>query len=376
MNFRRAERMAVVQKSVIRQIVDRAKPGDINLGLGEPAFPLPPFIRMAAAEALARPRLNYTTTRGIVELRSLVAEYCGRASIDEICITTGAQEALMAVMFALLNSGDHVLLPDPGFLAYPTCARLAGAECDFYQQLPEEKFAFSAERFRAALTPHTKLVVINSPANPTGQILTEADLRAIADILTGTDIWVLADEIYSELYYETAPSSISRYYTQTIVVSGLSKSMGMTGWRLGWAAAPPTAIAAIDIMHQYFTTCAATISQLAALKAFTPAALNAVVEFRAQLREQRDLLADAVQAQLQTDFIMPAGAFYMMVDVRRWGTSMSVAERLLDYGVITIPGSAFGDCGEGFLRISFSPPLAELREGITRLARGLSQLRS
>lgn len=371
MNFRRAQRMAAVEKSVIRQIVDKARPGSINLGLGEPAFPTPEFIRVAAQTALDTPRLGYTANAGMAELRKPIAARYGLSGVDQVCITNGSQEAMMAVMLAMLNEGDRVLLPDPGFLAYPTCVRLCGGECDFYTMPAEGGFTFSLSSFQAALNDKTRLVIINSPANPTGQIISEDDLRAIARLLAGRDIWVLSDEIYADLYYDLKPASMAAHYERTITISGLSKSMSMTGWRLGWCVGPADAIAAITVMHQYLTTCAPTISQCAALPAFGPEAERAVAEFRKQLRMRRDLMAAALRDELQADFVLPQGAFYLMLDVRRWGSSREVAERLLEAGVVTIPGSAFGKHSEGFLRLSFSLPPDELNEGIQRLVAGL-----
>jgi aspartate/methionine/tyrosine aminotransferase len=252
---------------------------------------------------------------------------------------------------------------------------MAGGTSRFYQMPRETGFAFDVDEFRSALTPRTKVVVCISPSNPTGRTLTNEDLTAIAEALRDHDAYLISDEIYRDLYYTPErPGSLSSVSDRTIVISGLSKSMSMTGWRLGWVGGPEELIKAMLVLHGYVTTCASTVSQKASLVAWSHEAEEARAGFRETFRARRDHLLGAIKSELGLRAVTPDGAFYTMVDVSEYGSSMKVAEALLEEKVITVPGAAFGSEGEGFLRVSFCAEREMLDEGVTRIRKGLDRI--
>ena len=376
-SFALPARLQGIQKSVIRQVFDRARPGSINLGLGEPDLPTPDVIRDAAVRVITEQQNGYTSHAGLPELRKKVAgEYPYLDNNPErVIITAGSQEALYLALLSLVDDGDEVLLPNPGFVAYPTIVRMAGGASQFYRLPRERDFGFDLDEFRQALTPRTKVVVCISPSNPTGRTLTRDDLAGIGDALRDHDAYLISDEIYRDLYYTAErPESLSSFFERTIVIGGLSKSMSMTGWRLGWLAGDAEVVKAALVLHGYVTTCASAVSQKASLVAWSDEAEAARAAFRETFRSRRDHLLKLIQDELRLRAVTPDGAFYTMVDVSKFGPSMQVAEALLEAGVITVPGAAFGSESEGFLRVSFCADHDTLAEGVQRIKRGL-QLR-
>ena len=375
--FLPSRRLRGVEKSVIRQVFDRARPGSINLGLGEPDLDTPEVIKRAAVRVINEEHNGYTNQAGIELLRERVATNYPQLNLtpEQVIITAGSQEALYLALMTLVDEGDEVLLPNPGFVAYPTIVRMAGGLPKFYRLTAADGFRFDAEAFRRSVSPRTKVVVSISPSNPTGRTLSSTDLSAMADALQDSNAFVISDEIYRDLYYTNErPASISAFYDRTIVISGLSKSMSMTGWRLGWICGDAGVIRSALVLHGYVTTCASTISQKAALAAWTDEAEKARAETRKTFRERRDHLLDLILRRLDLRAVPPDGAFYTMVDVSRYGSSMQVADAMLEQGVITVPGLAFGSEGEGFLRVSFCADLPKLTEGIERIAAALKRL--
>jgi aspartate/methionine/tyrosine aminotransferase len=373
--FAPPKRLQGIEKSVIRQVFDRAQPGSLNLGLGEPDLPTPDVIRRAAVKAIVDEQNGYTSHAGLPALREKVASeypYLEEKS-ERVVITAGSQEALYLALLTLVDEGDEVLLPNPGFVAYPTIVRMAGGTSCFYRMPRERGFAFDVDEFRRALTPRTKVVVCISPSNPTGRILTNEDLHAIADTVRDHSAYLISDEIYRDLYYTTErPGSLSSFSDRTIVISGLSKSMSMTGWRLGWVCGDEELIKAMLVLHGYVTTCASTVSQKASLVAWSEEAKSARAGFRETFRVRRDHLLGLIESELGLRAVMPEGAFYTMLDVSEYGSSMKVAEALLEEKVITVPGAAFGSEGEGFLRVSFCAEREMLDEGVRRIKKGLA----
>jgi len=320
---------------------------------------------------------GYTLQAGLPALREKVADdypYL-EGKLERVIITAGSQEAMYLAMLALIDEGDEVLLPNPGFVAYPTIVRMAGGSAKFYR-LPREKgFAFDVDEFRRALSPQTKVVVCISPSNPTGRVLSEDDLAAIAGALRDHGAYLISDEIYRELYYTPQrPGSLSSFYDRTIVIGGVSKSMSMTGWRLGWLCGEEDVVQAALVLHGYVTTCASTVSQKATLVAWSEEAKQARAEFRETFRKRREHLLGLIDAELGMRAVAPEGAFYTMLDVSEFGESMRVAEALLDEGVITVPGSAFGTESEGFLRVSFCADHDTLAEGVRRMKKAIHRL--
>ncbi len=374
-----ASRLRGIEKSVIRRISDRAKPGSIGLGLGEPDLPTPDVIRRAAVSVITETQNGYTLQAGLPALRERVAaDYAHmNLSADDVVITAGSQEALYLALMTLVEDGDEVLIPDPGFVAYPTITQMAGGRSIFYCLPAKKDFGFDLEDFKRRITSRTRVVICTSPSNPTGRALKTEDLREIARAVeeSGSGAYIISDEIYRELYYTPErPASISEFYPQTIVISGLSKSMSMTGWRLGWICGDNAVISSALVLHGYVTTCASSISQKAALAAWTREAEQALNQHRRIFRERRDHLIPLIHGEAGLRCVTPDGAFYTMVDISPYGSSMEVAEAMLEAGVVTVPGSAFGNEGEGFLRVSFCADLPVLAEGVARMGAALKKL--
>src|ERR1041384_3452217 len=377
MNFAPPRRLQGIEKSVIRQIFDRALPGSLNLGLGEPDLPTPDIIRHEAARVISEQQNGYTTHAGLPAPREKVAnEYSYlEGKPERVIITAGSQEALYLALLSLVDEGDEVLLPNPGFVAYPTIVRMAGGTSKFYRLPRETGFAFDRDEFRRALTPRTKVVVCISPSNPTGRVLTNEDLASIVDAVRDQGAYLISDEIYRELYYTPErPETLSTFYDRTIVISGLSKSMSMTGWRLGWLCGEEPVVQAALVLHGYVTTCASAVSQKASLVSWTEEAEVARAGFRETFRARRDHLIRLIESELGLRAVTPDGAFYTMLDVSKYGPSMRVAEALLNQKVITVPGAAFGSESEGLLRVSFCADHETLTEGVQRIKRGLREV--
>ena len=367
-----------IEKSAIRKITDQAQPGSISLGLGEPDLPTPEVIRTTAIRVIQEEQNGYTLQAGLPALRErVVCDYPHlNHSADEVIITAGSQEALYLALMTLVEPRDEVLIPNPGFVAYATITRMAGGRPVFYRLPANSNFSFDLEEFKRCITSQTKVVVCTSPSNPTGRALTRDDLfgmaRAVAE--SGCDAFIISDEIYRELYYTLErPLSVSEFYPRTLVINGLSKSMSMTGWRLGWLLGDEAVMRAALVLHGYVTTCASTVSQKAALAAWTDEAAEAREQMRVTFQRRRDHLLSLLRNELGLRCVTPDGAFYIMVDVSHFGDSISVAEAALEHGVVTIPGSAFGGESEGFLRISFCADEPRLAEGARRLGQALKE---
>jgi aspartate/methionine/tyrosine aminotransferase len=376
MTFIPAQRLTKVGKSATRRLFDLAPTGSINLGLGEPDFEVPEVVRNEALRVIREEHNGYTPNSGLPELKKRIAEYHSEGieqayTPTSVCVTNGAEEAIFAVMTAILNPGDEALLPDPCYLAYQPIAEISGAVQRYYHLPASRDFVFDPDSFDRAISDKTRLVVINSPSNPTSCSLTRDDLCFVANRLAGRDIYVLADEIYRDFYFGERPGTLSEFYEKTIIVSGLSKSLSMTGWRIGWAVGPEEVIKHVTVMRQYMSTCTSAISQKATIVAFGEEGRQATAAMREELKRRRDVMTRAIDRELGLDYVAGDGAYYVMLDVSKFGSSEEVAMRLLESKVITVSGGAFGSEAEGFLRLSycFDPVLIE--EGIRRIKRGL-----
>lgn len=378
MTFTPAQRLKTIRKSATRRLYDLAPAGSINLGLGEPDFPVPQVVRDEAIRVINEEHIGYTPNSGIAPLKAKIAEYHGRGlatpySPASVCVMNGAEEAIFNVMMSILEPRDEALLPDPCYLAYQPIAEIAGAAQTYYHLRASRGFELDRASFEAALSDRTRLVVINSPSNPTSTSLTREDLQFIAARLAGSSIYVMADEIYRDFYFDEQPASLSEFYDKTIIVSGLSKMMSMTGWRIGWAVGPEDAIKHVTVLHQYVSTCASAITQKAAVAAFSDEGRRATAQMREELARRRDVMTRAIDRELGLPYVAGDGAYYVMLDVSRHGPSEEVAVKLLESGVITVPGGAFGTEGEGFLRLSYCFDPALIEEGIRRIGKGLAE---
>lgn len=370
------KRLQGLQPTMIRQFFERALPGSINFGLGEPDLPTPQFMRDEAARVTLEEQNGYTSHAGLVPLREKIAEQYPHLGLtpSEVVVTVGSQEAMTAAFLTVVDEGDEVLLPNPSFPAYDACVRLAEGNPVYYRLPAEKDFAFDIDEFKSKITPKTKAAVLISPSNPTGKVFTREDLKAVAEALEGTGIYLISDEIYSDLYFtDEAPASASEYYDRTLIVSGLSKSLSMTGWRLGWlASGQKDVMKAALTLHGFLTVCTSTISQKAALLGWSDEAETAKKEAREVYKRRGEYLVKLFKDELGLRATSPEGAFYTMVDVRELGDDVEIAEKFLQAKVITVPGVAFGTEAAGFLRISFCNTEEKMAEGIERMKEALA----
>ncbi len=374
-SFHAARRLQGVQPTLIRQIFERALPDSINFGLGEPDLPTPDFMRREAARVTLDEQNGYTSHAGLPALRAKIAESYAHLGLnaEQVCLTVGSQEAMTAAFLTIVDSGDEVLIPDPGFPAYEGCVLIAEGTPVFYRLPADREFAFDIEEFKSKITPKTKAAVVISPSNPTGKIFTKDDLEKIADVLKGTGIYLISDEIYADLWFTEKPHSASEFYDRTIIVSGLSKSLSMTGWRVGWIASTQSdVVKAALTLHGFLTVCTPTISQKASLLGWTAEAEASKAEARAIYKRRGEFLIELLEKELGLKGTSPEGAFYTMLDIRPLGMSdLEVAERFLQNRVITVPGIAFGSEAKGFLRISFCNNEERMAEGVRRMKEAL-----
>lgn len=375
LQFELPKRLRGLQPTLIRQFFERALPGSINFGLGEPDLPTPQFMREEAARVTLEEQNGYTSHAGLVTLREKIAAQYPHLNIgpNEVVVTVGSQEAMTAAFLTIVDEGDEVLLPNPSFPAYEACVKISGGTPVYYRLPAEKDFAFDIEEFRKAITPKTKAAVVISPSNPTGKVFSAEDLKQIADVLKDTGVFLISDEIYSDLYFGDRPHSASEFYDKTVIVTGLSKSLSMTGWRLGWLATQEKEIAkAALVLHGYMTVCTSTISQKAALLAWSEEAEKAKQEAREIYARRGEFLVNLFKTELGLHATAPEGAFYTMLDVRSIGDDLEVAERFLQNRVVSVPGVAFGDEAKGFLRMSFCNTEERMAEGVRRMKESLS----
>ena len=372
--FRLPKRLQGLQPTLIRQFFERALPDSINFGLGEPDLPTPDFMRREAARIAVEEQNGYTSHPGIPALRKLIAAQYPHLELglNDVVVTCGSQEAMTAAFLSIVDIGDEVLLPNPGFPAYDACVKISQGTPVYYRLPADKDFAFDFDEFRSKITPRTRAAVVISPSNPTGKILSEVDLRNIADALKDTGIFLISDEIYSDLYFKEKPRSVSEFYDKTIIVDGLSKSLSMTGWRLGWAASKQADVSrAIQVLHGFLTVCTSAITQKASLLGWTAEAEAAKKNAREVYKKRGDFLVELFKNELGLHATSPEGAFYTMLNVSSLGNDIEVAEKCLQNRVITVPGIAFGDEATGFLSVSFCNTEERMVEGVRRMKEAL-----
>ena len=375
-----------IKPSGIRKFFDLLEElGDgISLGVGEPDFVTPWHIRDAGIYSLERGHTKYTSNAGMLQLRREIAAYLKRRfDLDyeyngQILVTVGGSEAIDLAMRVILRPGDEVIVPVPSFVCYGPLAEMAGATPVYLELKAENEFRITAADLRAAITPKTKMLVMPFPSNPTGGIMERRDLEAIAEVLRGTDIMVLSDEIYAELTYgqrHVSMANITDMYERTIVVNGFSKSHAMTGWRMGYVCAPKPIIGAMTKLHQFGIMSAPTTSQYAAVEAMRNGDRDAE-HMREEYDRRRRYLVENLNRIGLTCF-EPKGAFYVFPDIRSTGlTSDEFCERFLrEQRVAVIPGSAFGPGGEGFVRACYAASMKDIAEAIRRLEIFLKHLK-
>lgn len=355
----------------------------ISLGVGEPDFDTPWHIREEGIYSLERGRTFYTSNAGLKELKAEISKYLKRKinvnydEVTEVLVTVGGSEAIDGAFRAMLDPGDEVLIPQPSYVSYEPCVRLAGGVPVIIELREENDFKLTKQQVLDAVTEKTKILVLPFPNNPTGAIMTYDDLKDIAEIVIEKDLYVISDEIYSELTYGTEHVSISSFpgmRDRTVVINGFSKAYAMTGWRLGYAAGPKVIIEQILKIHQFAIMCAPTTSQYAAVEALRNGDAD-VAHMRESYDERRKYLLKALH-RMGMECFEPFGAFYMFPSIKKFGmTSDEFATRLLyEEKIAVVPGTAFGACGEGFLRISYAYSIEDLKEALTRMERFIQKL--
>ncbi len=381
-----SETITGIKPSGIRKFFDvvAEMPDAISLGVGEPDFDTPWHIRDEGIYALEKGRTFYTSNAGLKELRREIANYLHRRQglnydpMKEVCVTVGGSEGIDICFRAMLDPGDEVLIPEPCYVSYEPCAILAGGVPVTIELKDEDRFRLTAEELRNAITPKTKLLVLPFPNNPTGAVMEKADLEAIAEVIIEHDLYVLSDEIYSELMYKGEHVSIATIpgmKERTILVNGFSKAYAMTGWRLGYACGPEAIIRQMTKIHQFAIMCAPTNSQYAAIEALRNGDRD-IQEMRSSYDQRRRYLMHAYE-KMGLPCFEPYGAFYTFPCIREFGMkSDEFATRFLrEEKVAAVPGTAFGSCGEGYLRVSYANSLQNVKEAMTRLERFVERLR-
>lgn len=348
----------------------------ISLTVGEPDFMTPYHIREAGIESLEKGRTFYTSNNGILELRREICNYLNRRfglayePKSEVIVTVGGSEAIDLTVRALIEPGDEAIIPVPSFVCYGPIVELAHGKPVFIETKEEDNFKLRPEALRAAITPKTKLLILPYPNNPTGAVMTKDELEEIAQILEGTNIMVLSDEIYGELTYgrrHTAFATVGNMWERTITVSGFSKAYAMTGWRLGYLCAPKELVTQMHKIHQYAIMCAPTTSQLAAIEALKHG--DPDIEMMAnEYNRRRKYILDGLR-KMGIDTFEAEGAFYVFPRIGKFGLSSDdFCQKLLDEkGVAIVPGNAFGDCGEGYARISYAYSVEHITEALKRM---------
>lgn len=374
-----------IKPSGIRKFFDllEGRKDAISLTVGQPDFVTPWHIRVAAIESLENGKTYYTSNSGTLELREEISSYMKRrfnldySSSDEIIVTVGGSEAIDIAMRAIINPGDEVIIPQPAFVCYGPICSLAGGVPVYINTKEENRFKLTADELRSVITPKTKLLVLPYPNNPTGAIMTREDLSAIAEVLRGTNIMVLSDEIYCELTYgrnHTSIAELDGMRERTIIASGFSKTYAMTGWRLGYTLAPREITKQMLKIHQYAIMCAPTTSQYAAVEAMRNGDSD-VEMMRAEYNRRRRYIVGGLRG-IGISCFDPEGAFYVYPNISGYGmTSEKFCERLLnEEGVAIVPGTAFGDCGEGFARISYAYSVEHIAKALDRIERFVNKL--
>ena len=381
-----SKKVIAIKPSGIRKFFDLVSDMQdvISLGVGEPDFDTPWHIRDEGIYALEKGRTFYTSNSGLKALRQEISNYIKRTQNilynpdNEIIVTVGGSEAIDIGIRALVNDGDEVIIPQPSYVSYEPCALLANAKPVIINLKAENEFRLTSDELLNAITEKTKILILPFPNNPTGSIMDKDDLEKIAKVIIEKDIYVMSDEIYSELSYKgkhVSIASLPQMKERTILINGFSKAYAMTGWRLGYACAPKEIIKQMTKIHQYAIMCAPTTSQYAAVEALKNGD-NDVAMMRQSYNQRRRFLLNAFK-EMNLPCFEPFGAFYVFPCIKEFGmTSEEFATRLLqEEKVAAVPGNAFGDSGEGYLRISYAYSLDNLKKAMERLGRFVKKLR-
>lgn len=382
-----SQKVLNLKSSGIRAFFDMANeiPDVISLGVGEPDFDTPWHIREAGIQALQSGKTFYTSNAGLQELRAAISSYTKRKTgltynpENQIIVTVGGSEAIDLALRALLNAGDEVIYLEPGFVSYYPCIKLADGVPVPIRLTEENRFRLKPEQLEAAVTPKSKVLILSYPNNPTGAVMEKEDLEALLPVIQKHDLIVISDEIYGELTYGVKHCSIAGLPDmgeRTVIINGFSKSFAMTGWRLGYALGNHEMIEQMVKIHQFAVMCAPTISQYAAIEAMEQGDGD-IEAMRESYDRRRKFLYHELQ-RLGLPCFEPQGAFYMFPNIREFGLSSGefALKLLKEEKVAVVPGDSFGECGEGFVRISYAASLQNLKEAVNRISRFLSRYRT
>ncbi len=380
-----SDKVVQMKPSGIRKFFDIVSemPDAISLGVGEPDFDTPWHIREEGIYSLEKGKTFYTSNAGLMELREEICKYNARKydmhydPKEEVLITVGGSEGIDVALRAMLNPGDEVIIPQPCYVSYVPCVELADGVPVTIPLKNENQFRLTADELERAITPKTKILLMSFPNNPTGAIMERQDLEAIAEVVKKHDIIVISDEIYAELTYNSGHVSIASLpdmKERTVVINGFSKAYSMTGWRLGYALAPKLIAQQMTKIHQFAIMCAPTTSQYAAISALKHGDKD-VAMMRESYDQRRRFLMKQFD-EIGLSYFEPLGAFYIFPCISHLGISSDeFATRLLqEEKLAVVPGTAFGDCGEGFLRISYAYSIEELKEAMSRISRFVMKL--
>ena len=350
--------------------------GVISLGVGEPDFLTPWNVTEAGIYSLEQGHTHYSSNAGFVELRNEIAKYLYRKfdlsynPLDEIIVTVGGSEGIDIALRALVGPGDEVIVPEPSFVAYKGCTAFTGATAKVLNLKAENEFKLTPQELEEAITPKTKVVIIPFPNNPTGAIMTRDELAGIVEVLKDKDVIVISDEIYAELCYDEKHVSIASFpemKDKTLVINGFSKAYAMTGWRLGYLCGHPTLISQMKKIHQYAIMCSPTTAQYAAIEALKNGD-DSTEEMRREYNRRRRVLVDGFK-KMGLECFEPLGAFYVFPSIKSTGISSDefCEQLLINEKVLTVPGNAFGECGEGFIRACYASSMENIVEALKRI---------
>ncbi len=384
-----ADRMSRLGTETAFEVLAKAKALEakgqsvIHLEIGEPDFDTPRNIIDAAVKALNEGKTHYGPAAGIPELREVLAEDMGRRRNikihpDQVVVTPGAKPIMFFTILALVNEGDEVMYPNPGFPIYESVIDFVGAKSVPYPLREEKEFSFDIDEFMSLISDRTKMIILNTPQNPTGGILTESDLKAVAQVAQEKNIYVLSDEVYMNIIYEGVHHSIASLpgmQERTIILDGFSKTYAMTGWRLGYGAMPKELASKVVQLQINSNSCTATFSQYAGIEAIR-GPQDAVYQMIAEFKKRRDVIVDGLNAIPGIRCLRPHGAFYVFPNIKQLGIDgKKFADLLLEkFGVATLSGTAFGKYGQGYLRLSYANSIANIEKALDRIEQAVKSL--
>ncbi|MDO5851844.1 MAG: pyridoxal phosphate-dependent aminotransferase [Methanobacteriaceae archaeon] len=362
-----ADRIKDINLSEIRKMFENASPDAISLAIGEPDFDTPPHIINALKKALDNKQTHYAHNKGLIELREAIQNKLKKdnnikTDSESILVTVGASQALYSSIQALINKGDEVIIPDPGFLSYQACVKLAEGTPISTDSTPDNNFNITTDKIEDKITPKTKAIVLNSPSNPTGTVIKKEDIKGISDLATDNDLYIITDEIYENIIYDKKHYSVASFTDNAITINGFSKSYAMTGLRIGYLAAPPEITEDILKVHQYNIASVDTPTQYAALEALN-GSQQCVIDMVNEFRKRRDYVVERLNNMGLTCKI-PDGAFYIFLKVKNTQEFLNKASK---EGVLVVSGKAFGKNAEDYIRISYATSIENLKIAMDRL---------